>query len=84
VLRKICLSTSIFGNFSQSTSFKYRKKKTAFLDAKESYSCHQKATKRFDFPFLEFDGDDFVAHSYAFLLADFEMTSTTMTSSRYE
>jgi cytochrome P450 family 6 len=37
-----------------------------------------------DFPFLETDGDDFVAQCYAFLLAGFETTSTTMTFALYE
>jgi hypothetical protein len=37
-----------------------------------------------DFIFLEIDGDDFVAQSYAFLLAGFETSATTMAFTLYE
>jgi cytochrome P450 len=36
------------------------------------------------FIFLEIDGDDFVAQSYAFLLAGFETSATTMAFALYE
>jgi cytochrome P450 family 6 len=36
------------------------------------------------FIFLEIDGDDFVAQSYAFLLAGFETSATTMAFVLYE
>jgi cytochrome P450 family 6 len=37
-----------------------------------------------DFIFLEIEGDDFVAQSYAFLLAGFETSATTMSFALYE
>lgn len=36
------------------------------------------------FIFLEIDGDDFVAQSYAFFLAGFETSATTMSFALYE